>query len=49
MDMVGVLSIKRPLERVVGDVLANAVEVGVVADDVFVVVALPEGEAGGVA
>jgi len=34
-----------PLQRVVGDIVADALEFGRIADDVLVVVALPEGHA----
>lgn len=32
-----------PAGRVLGDILADAVERGFVADDVFIIVALPDG------
>ena len=41
-----VLFIGRPLERVVPDVGADAVEVGVIPDDMVVEAPLPEGRAG---
>jgi hypothetical protein len=43
MGPLGIFLVGVPAGRVLGDILADAVERGFVADDVFVIVALPDG------
>jgi hypothetical protein len=47
MGPLGIFLVGVPAGRVLGDILADAVERGFVADDVFVIVALPDGGAWG--
>ncbi len=47
MRPLGIFLVGVPAGGVLGDILADAVERGFVADDVFVIVALPDGGAWG--
>ena len=47
MGPLGIFLVGVPAGGVLGDILADAVERGFVADDVFVIVALPDGGAWG--